>query len=97
MKKIKLDFYDLGIIINALYSFRQTCDLEAGEQIDSILLWLIEIHERMNPSRNIKIEFKHNQIRLVVLCLNEWRNSFLSESKINQAEAISETMTKLKD
>ncbi len=94
MKKIKLDSYDLGIIINGIYSYKQTCSSDKGKQIDYLLLWLIDIYEGMKPGRKKRIEFHIDQIRLVVFCLNEWRNSFLSGSSTNKAEAIAETMAK---
>ncbi len=94
MKKIKLDSYDLGIVINGIYSYKQACSSDKEKQIDNLLLWLMDIYEGMKSGRKQKIEFTDDQVRLVVFCLNEWRNSFLSGSSTNKAEAIAETMAK---
>lgn len=94
MKKIKLDPYDLGIVINGLYSYRQSCTLEVVKQIDSLLLWLMDIFEKMKPGRKKKIELNSDQISLIMRCLNEWRNSFLSDGNNNKAEAVTETLIK---
>ena len=94
MKKIKLDPYDLRILINGLYSCRKTCPPDVREQIDSILFWLMETFEEMKSGRKKKLAFTTDEKRLVLLCLNEWRNSFLSGSNENKADAVAETMSK---
>lgn len=94
MKRIKLDSYDLGILINGLCSCRKVYSSDAREQIDNILLWLMEAFEGMKPGRKKKLAFTTDEIRLVLLCLNEWRNSFLSGSYENKADAVAETMSK---
>lgn len=94
MKKIRLDNYDLGAVVNCLYNTRGSYPTEKRNEIDDLLLSLIDTHEQMKPGRRKRIPFQPEEVRLIYLCMNDWRNSFLSAGEDIKAEVVAEIMIK---
>ena len=94
MKKIRLDNYDLGAVVNCLYNTRGRYPADKRNEIDGLLLSLIDTHAQMKPGRRKRIPFQPEEVRLIYLCMNDWRNAFLSAGKEVKAEVVAEIMIK---
>ena len=70
--KIKLDNYDIGILINGLLKFDTHYDDKTNNDIDNIIFRLVSKNENLKTCR--KILFEQEEIIVVVKCLMEWRN-----------------------
>ena len=88
--KIKLDRYDLSILIKGVYSMRDCYGSETRDQIYDLLSRLIDIFDNMDPDRKAKIVFNSTEHRIVLHCLIDWRNQFLHERKPDPAGVIGE-------
>ena len=72
--KVKLDDYEVRVLINGLMQQHRSYDAETNGQIDSLALRLCDIAEAMKPGRKKKIPFEPVEIRVICQCLMEWRN-----------------------
>lgn len=78
--KIKLDGYDIRIVINGLAQFRQTAPDEDLDVIDPMLLRLIEVSKALKkPCKRTKLPFSPEEKHLSRFCLNDWRNQLIQE------------------
>ena len=93
--KIKLDCYDLSILVNGLYTMRNRYNLETRNRIYELLLRIIDIYDNMNPNRKAKIRFESTEHRIILHCLIDWRNQFLQEGKPGAAEGVGELILKI--
>ena len=55
--KVKLDDYEVRVLINGLMQQHRSYDAETNGQIDSLALRLCDIAEAMKPGRKKKISF----------------------------------------
>ena len=91
---VRMDQYDLKAVINGLYQTRAAFDDAQLEAIARIILKLIDLSERMNPRRRVKIRLESSEARLILLCLNEWRNRFITAGNADAANGVGEVMVK---
>ena len=56
--KVKLDDYEVRVLINGLIQQHRSYDAETNGQIDSLALRLCDIAEAMKPGRKKKIPFE---------------------------------------
>ena len=86
--KVKLDDYDIRVLINGLFQHRRDYDAHTNNAIDELLLQVLRASGNMKPCRKKKFHFDHHQLRLIRMCLIEWRNQHMLDGKINAADAI---------
>ena len=55
----------------------------------------IDVCERMKPCRRAKIRLESSEVRMILLCLNEWRNRFITAGKADAAAGVGEVMVRL--
>ncbi len=91
---VRMDQYNLKAVINGLYQTRTAFEEARQDQIGRVILKLIDISERMNPRRRIKIRLEAGEARLILLCLNKWRNRFIAAGKADAAEGVGEVMVR---
>ena len=92
-KKLLLDKYDLGIVINCLYQMRGSCTEESLERINDIIIYLIDNYEcrgARHPTRKKKVMLELSECSIVIRCLIEWRNRMIEGGENGKAEIISE-------
>jgi len=92
---IKLDRYDLSILIKGLHSMRNCYDTETRDRIYDLLLRLIDIFDNMDSDQKAKIVFDGTEHRIALHCLIDWRNQFLQEGKPDTAESVGELVIKI--
>lgn len=95
--KVKLDNYDVRVLIKGLYEQHKDYDEETNGQIDNLVLRLIDVSDTMKPNRKKKILFEPNEVRLIIRCLMEWRNREIQLGKNTAVEVISELMVLFTD
>ena len=91
---VRMDQYDLKTVINGMYQTWTAFDEAQQEEIARIILKLIDCCERMKPRRRAKIRLKSDETRLILLCLNEWRNRFIAAGKADTAVGVGEVMVR---
>ena len=90
--KIKVDKYDLGIIIDGLFNCREYYDEDTNTTIDDITLRLIKEHTSMNTTRKRRIVVDANELSLIRKCLLEWRNDELQKGNDMVVKFIGEVI-----
>jgi len=90
--KIRLDNYDVCTLVNGLFLHRTDYDEAINAAIDDLILRLADINDTMKSGRKKRIPFQPVEIRLVRLCLVEWRNDELQNERNGAADAISELL-----
>ena len=63
--KVKLDDYEVRVLINGLIQQHRSYDAETNGQIDALALRLCDIAEAMKPGRKKKIPFEPVEIRVI--------------------------------
>ena len=63
---VRMDQYDLKAVINGLYQTRTVFEEAQQEEIGGIILKLIDLSERVNPRRRVKIRLESGEARLTV-------------------------------
>ena len=91
---VRMDQYDLKAVINGMYQSWKAFDEAQQTEITGIILKLIDLSERMNPRRLMKIRLESSEARLILLCLNERRNRFIAAGKVDAAAGVGEVMVK---
>lgn len=89
---VRLDAYDLRAVINGLFQTRTALGKERQGKIEALVLRLIDTCEQMKPGRRTKIRLESGEARLILLCLNEWRNRFIAAGNADAAEGVGEVM-----
>lgn len=84
--KVKLDDYEVRVLINGLIQQHRSYDAETNGQIDSLALRLCDIAEAMKPGRKKKISFEPVEIRM------EWRNREIRAERHGAVDAINELL-----
>ena len=80
-EKIKLDGYDIRIVINGLARYRETVPSEDLDVIDPMLLRLIKVSKTLKkPGKRTKLFFSPEEKRLTRFYLNELRNQFIQDN-----------------
>lgn len=93
--KVKLDDYEVRVLINGLVQQHRDYDAETNSQIDALALRLCDIAEAMKPGRKKKISFEPVEIRIIRQCLMEWRNRELQAKKYGAVDALNELLIRL--
>ena len=68
---MKLDDYEVRVLINGLVQQHRSYDAETNGQIDALALRLCDIAEAMKPGRKKKIHFEPVETRVTCQCLME--------------------------
>ena len=90
--KVKLDDYEVRVLINGLVQQHRSYDTETNSQIDSLVLRLCDIAEAMKSGRKKKIPFEPVEIRVIRQCLMEWRNQEIQAKKYGAVDALNELL-----
>ena len=90
--KVKLDDYEVRVLINGLIQQHRSYDAETNGQIDALALRLCDIAEAMKPERKKKIPFEPVEIRVICQCLMHWRNREIQEKRYGALDPINEHM-----
>ena len=91
---VRLDAFELKVVINGLYQTRAAFGEERQGEIETLVLRLIDICEQLRPGRRAKIRLDSSEARLILLCLNEWRNAFIRDGQAEAAEGVGEVMVR---
>ena len=91
---VRLDAYDLRAVINGLFQTRTALGKERQGKIEALVLRLIDTCEQLKPGRRAKIRLESGEARLILLCLNEWRNRFIAAGKAASANGVGEVMVR---
>lgn len=86
---IKLDQYELGVLINGLYQHK-----DFYGNISVLILRLVNESEQMKSNRKRKLVFQPNEITLIRTYLLDWRNEQIQDEKEAAVEVISELLEK---
>ena len=90
--KVKLDDYEVRVLINDLIQQHRSYDAETNGQIDALALRLCDIAEAMKPGRMKKISFEPVETRVICQCLMEWRNREIRQGNDVASEVIGELL-----
>ena len=90
--KVKLDDYEVRVLINGLVQQHRNYDAETNGQIDSLALRLCDIAEAMKPGRKKKILFEPVEIRVMRQCLMAWRNREIQAKRHGAVDALNELL-----
>ena len=90
--KVRLDDYEVRVLINGLMQQHRSYDAETNGQIDSLALRLCDIAEAMKPGRKKKISFEPVETRVICQCLMEWRNREIRQGNDVASEVIGELL-----
>lgn len=88
--KVKLDNYEIDILINGLFQRRGAYDAQTNSAIDDLLLQIVQKVKNKELRRRHSFRFEHHEARVIRQCLIRWRNQQLQTQKQGTAEAISE-------
>ena len=89
---VKLDDYEVRVLINGLMQQHRSYDAETNGQIDSLALRLCDIAEAMKPGRKKKIPFEPVEIKIIRQCLMEWRNREIQAERYGAVDALTELL-----
>ena len=92
--KIKLDDYDIRIVINGLAQYRKAAPDEDLDVIEPTLLRLIRVLKDLKPGKRTKLPFSPEEKRLIRFYLNEWRNQLIRENNLGGMDGVTEAMLK---
>ena len=88
--KVKLDDYEVRVLINGLMQQHRGYDTETNAQIDNLALRLCDI--AMKPGRKKKIPFEPVEIKIIRQCLMEWRNREIQAERCGAVDALTELL-----
>ena len=91
---VRMDQYDLKTVINGMYQTRTAFEEARQDEIGGIILKLIDLSDRMNPRRRVKIRLESGEARLILLCLNEWRNRFITVGNSDAEAGVGDIMVR---
>lgn len=89
---VKLDDYEVRVLINGLVQQHRSYDAETNSQIDALALRLCDIAEVMKPGRKKKIPFEPVKIRVIRHCLVDWRNREIQAERHGAVDALNELL-----
>ena len=90
--KVKLDDYEVRVLINGVIQQHRGYDTETNAQIDNLALRLCDIAEAMKPGRKKKIPFELVETRVTCQCLMEWRNREIQAKRLGAVDALNELL-----
>lgn len=90
--KVKLDDYEVRVLINGLVQQHRSYDAETNSQIEALALCLCDIAEAMKPGRKKKIPFEPVEIRVICQCLMAWRNREIQAKRLCAVDALNELL-----
>ena len=90
--KVKLDDYEVIVLINGLIQQHRGYDTETNAQIDNLALRLCDIAEAMKPGRKKKISFEPVETRVTCQCLMEWRNREIQAKRLGAVDVLNELL-----
>lgn len=93
-RKIKLDDYDIRVVINGLAQYRKAAPDEDLDVIEPMLLRLIRVLKDLKPGKRTKLPFSPEEERLIRFYLNEWRNQLIRENNLGGMDGVSDVMLK---
>ena len=70
--KVKLDDYEVRMLINGLFQQRLDYDGDTNAAIDTLLLRLVDISDAMKPNHRKRIHFEPKEAQLIRHCFIEW-------------------------
>ena len=88
--KVKLDDYEIDLLINGLFQQRGEYDAQTNRSIEDLLLQIVQKVKCKHLRRKQKFRFEPQETRLIRMCLIQWRNQKLQAEKHGAAEAIAE-------
>jgi len=88
--KVKLDNYEIDILINGLFQQRCDYDAQTNGDIDDLLLQIVQKVKHKKLRRRQKFRFEAQESRLIRMCLIQWRNQQILAEKHGAADAIAE-------
>ncbi len=88
--KVKLDDYEIDILINGLFQQRYDYDAQTNSALEDLLLQIVQKVNYKKFHRRQKFCFEPQETRLIRMCLIQWRNQQLQAQKYGGAEAIAE-------
>ena len=88
--KVKLDDYEMDILINGLFQQRCDYDVQTNSEIEDLLFRMVQKVKYRHLRRRHKFRFEPQETRVIRMCLVEWRNQQLQAEKHGAVEAISE-------
>ena len=89
---VKLDDYEVRVLINGLMQQHRSYDAETNGQIDALALRLCDIAEAMKSGRKKKIPFEPVEIRVIQHCLVDWRHRELQAKRHGAVDALNELL-----
>ena len=93
-RKIKLDDYDIRVVINGLAQYRKTAPDEDLDVIEPMLLRLIRELKDLKPGKRTKLPFSPEEKRLIRFYLNEWRNQLIRDNNLGGIDGVTDVMVK---
>ena len=93
-RKIKLDDYDIRVVINGLAQYRKTAPDEDLDVIEPMLLRLIRVLKDLRPGKRTKLPFSPEEKRLIRFYLNEWRNQLIRDNNLGGIDGVTDVMVK---
>ena len=90
--KVKLDDYEVRVLINGLVQQHRSYDAETNGQIDALAIRLCDIADAIKTGRKKKISFEPAEIRVIRHCLMEWRNREIRVERYGAVDAINELL-----
>ena len=90
--KVKLDDYEVRVLINGLIQQHRGYDTETNAQIDNLALRLCDIAEALKPGRTKKISFEPVETRVTCQCLMEWRNREIQAKRLGAVDVLNELL-----
>ncbi len=88
--KVKLDNYEIDILINGLFQQRYDYDAQTNSDIDDLLFQIVQKVKHKKLRRRQKFRFEPQETKLIRMCLIQWRNQQLQDQKQGAAETINE-------
>ena len=90
--KVKLDDYEVRVLINGLMQQHRGYDTETNTQIDNLALRLCDIAEAMKPGRKKKIPLEPVEIKVICQYLMEWRTREIQAERHGAVDALNELL-----
>ena len=92
--KLKLDRYDLTVLINGLNSMRTHYSQKSNDYLCDLILRLIDIYDNTQPKRKARIIFDSNELHVIRIVLIDWRNQFISTGHPGAADGVGKLLVK---
>ena len=91
---IKIDDYDLRVVVTGLMKYRADDSAENLEVMDPMILRLCDIEAALKSGKRTKCLFSPAEKRLVRYYLNEWRNQLIQINNLGGRDGVTDIMLK---